>query len=163
MLMKTISAWLVILFVSFLFAGCATLGFVDNSGTQLRQELQSLNGQNYKAADAMLGRGPDDCPLSILDEQKAIFPGVKQTCWWSIYKGQGPDRFVQTGTTTTSAVVGMEQGNGWAAPVFQAETSPTGYYEDTHYSCEIIIYYDGAYPDPNRKIIGSTFSGSCGP
>lgn len=162
--MEIEAKWLATPFAPLFLVGCATLGFQDNSGTQLRQKLQTLNGQNWKAAAALLGGGPNDCSAGgIAPQLQAYFPNAKQMCQWNINRGQGPDRFVQTGTTTTPTAVGMEQGNGWSAPIYQNDTQAAGHYESTYYYCYIYIYYDKTYPDPDRRIIGSVFNGSCGP
>jgi hypothetical protein len=162
--MKTGAKWFVILFPLLALSGCAALGFQDNSGTQLRQKLQTLNGQNWKAAVALLGRDPNICSSGGIPPQlQAYFPNAKQMCQWDINEGQGPGRFVQTGTTTTSTAVGMTQGNGWTAPIYQNNTQAVGHYDSTYYYCNIYIYYDEMYPAPGRRIIGSVFDGSCGP
>jgi hypothetical protein len=163
--MKTDAKRFVILFAPLAFAGCAALGIQDNSGTQLRQNLQTLNGQNWKAAVALLGRSPDsnECSAGDIPPQlQASFPNAVAMCQWSIQRGQG-QRFVQTGTTTDSTLVGETQGNGWTAPIYQSNTQAVGQYQPVIYFCFIYIYSDKPYGAPDARIIGSAFEGSCGP
>lgn len=155
----------VILFSPLALVGCAALGFQDNSGTQLRQNLQTLNGQNWQAAVALLGRGPDssNCSMGEIPPQlHAYYPNAAEMCQWSINRGQG-QRFVQTGTTENSTLVGVTQGNGWTAPIYQNNTQAVGSYEPVNYFCFIYIYSDKPYNAPDARIIGSVFEGSCGP
>jgi hypothetical protein len=162
-MMKVDTKRFVVLFASLLLAGCTALGFEDNSGTQLRQKLQTLNGQNPKAAVALFGRQENVCMTGVPPFAKGDYPTAKQMCQWNINNGRGPDRFVQTGTTTTSTMVGMQQGNGWAAPIYQNGTQATGHYESTIKYCFVYVFYNKTYPDPDRKIIGSMYEGFCGP
>ncbi|MGF7189000.1 hypothetical protein JOE11_002036 [Robbsia andropogonis] len=164
--MKACAKGFVILVAPVVFSGCAAFGFEDNSGTQLRQNLQTLNGQDWNAAIALLGRPPDgnSCPEGgdIPPALHTYFPSASAMCQWSINRGQG-QRFVQTGTKTSSTMVGMTQGNGWTAPVYQSNTEAVGTYKPVIYFCFVYIYADKSYNSRDARIIGSATDGSCGP